>query len=163
MRFHVIEFVGASGSGKTTLVIRLIRFFIERGESVGVMKHTHHTITHPFRGDSQRFLDAGAAPVALVSPVITFFFPSPTDVERLPLEEPAKLAGRFDTDWVLVEGFKSIGDWPRVLVERSGVATPELDRTHIAARITDRQERGDGDFGADEMERLAAFLDRITT
>lgn len=159
---HVIGFVGASGSGKTTLVARLIRFLIERGQSVGAVKHTHHTITLPFRGDSQRFLDAGAAPVALVSPDMTFFFLSPTDVERLPLEETAKLIGRFDADWVFVEGFKSIGDWPRVLVERSGIATPELDFTHIAARISDRQERGDGVFAPDEIERLAAFLDRIT-
>lgn len=162
MRPHVIGFAGSSGSGKTTIIVRLIRFLVERGDSVCAVKHTHHTITEPFRGDSQAFLDAGASGVALVSPEGTFLFRSRRDVDRTSVVDPVQLIEGFACDRVFVEGFKFSDVWPRVLVEREGVGKPPIDRAAFAAIVSNIEPPGETTFTPDEVERLAAFLDRIT-
>src|SRR5512140_182145 len=102
MHPRVIGFAGSSGSGKTTLITRLIRFFVARRDSVCAIKHTHHTIHQPFRGDSQAFLDAGASGVALVSPEGTFLFRSPREVEKTAVVDPVALSEGFRCDRVFV-------------------------------------------------------------
>src|SRR5258708_1457968 len=62
---HVAAVTGMSGSGKTTLVEALIRLYSGRGERVAAIKHTHHPLNLENRGDTARFLAAGATPVLL--------------------------------------------------------------------------------------------------
>lgn len=159
---RVIGFAGSSGSGKTTLITRLIRFLVARGDSVCAVKHTHHTITEPFRGDSQAFLDAGARGVALVSPEGTFLFSGPRQVGKTPVVDPMELIAGLPCDLVFVEGFKFAETWPRILVEREGVGRPPIDRSSFVAIVSNMEPPGDTLFAPDEVERLVAFLDRIT-
>ena len=60
-----VAFVGHSGSGKTTLVCRLVAHLVSAGRSVAVIKHTHHELSEMNRGDTERFLAAGAAEAVL--------------------------------------------------------------------------------------------------
>ena len=62
---RVAAVTGLSGSGKTTLIEALIRFYVARGERVAAIKHTHHALNGENRGDTARFLAAGAEPVIL--------------------------------------------------------------------------------------------------
>src|SRR5437016_4336566 len=61
--FHPMEVIaigGPSGSGKTTRLVELIRTALANGRSAGAIKHTHHPLNEENRGDTARFLAAGA-------------------------------------------------------------------------------------------------------
>ncbi len=71
-RLHII---GRKNAGKTTLVVELIERLTGRGLVVGSIKHTHHRHELDVPGkDSYRHREAGAAPVAIVSPGMTAVF-----------------------------------------------------------------------------------------
>jgi molybdopterin-guanine dinucleotide biosynthesis protein B len=78
-RLHII---GRKNAGKTTLVVELIERLTRRGLVVGSIKHTHHRHELDVPGkDSYRHREAGAAPVAIVSPGMTAVFrPNPTGI-----------------------------------------------------------------------------------
>jgi molybdopterin-guanine dinucleotide biosynthesis protein B len=122
---HVAAVTGMSGSGKTTLVEALIRLYSGRGTRVAAIKHTHHPLNLENRGDTARFLAAGASPVILARDGEAVVW----DAANLP-PLPVRLnhgggvdnAVGFDellgharpADVVLVEGFKEYGGWPRI-------------------------------------------------
>lgn len=57
---------GWSDSGKTTLIERLIPLLMGRGLRVGVVKHTHHSLSMDQHGsDTDRYRGSGAAAVVL--------------------------------------------------------------------------------------------------
>src|SRR5690349_13565626 len=67
-RMKVFGFAGYSGSGKTTLIERLIPLFTERGISVSLIKHAHHTFDVDQPGkDSYRHRKAGCTEVLVTS------------------------------------------------------------------------------------------------
>jgi molybdopterin-guanine dinucleotide biosynthesis protein B len=71
-RIHV---VGRKNSGKTTLIVELITELTARGLHVGSAKHTHHHHELDVSGkDSFLHRQAGAAPVAILSPGMTAVF-----------------------------------------------------------------------------------------
>ncbi len=129
----VVAFAGDSGSGKTTAIAALIRHFVSAGQSVGAIKHTHHPINEEDRGDTATFRRAGAEPVILASAGEAVLF-SGEARQRITFNDPRGLLRHFDTDIVLIEGFKTLDAWPRV----------ELDSQH--RRTT---------------QELLAILDRI--
>lgn len=138
---HVAAVTGMSGSGKTTLVEALIRLYTSRGVRVAAIKHTHHPLNLENRGDTARFLAAGATPVILARdgeaviwrasalPPLQVTFTQSGEALRIDeLLEHARPA-----DVVLVEGFK----------EYRGLARIELLRdvrqsAHEAAAMLDR-------------------------
>ena len=64
----IFGFAGYSGSGKTTLIERLIPIFTERGISVALIKHAHHTFDVDQPGkDSYRHRKAGCTEVLVTS------------------------------------------------------------------------------------------------
>jgi molybdopterin-guanine dinucleotide biosynthesis protein B len=113
----VAAITGRSGSGKTTLIVELIRRFIADGRSVGAMKHTHHPLNEEHRGDTARFLDAGARPVLLanVDEAVVFGDTAP---RRVRFASPDELLMHFAVEIVLVEGFARFGEWPRLEIDR---------------------------------------------
>lgn len=116
----ILAFAGPSGSGKTTAIETLIRHCLAAGRSVGAIKHTHHPINSERRGDTLRFLEAGADPVILAGDGRAAVFSSRSaDVELIDFTSPDVLAARFTTDVVLVEGFKGVSSWP-VIALRAG-------------------------------------------
>jgi molybdopterin-guanine dinucleotide biosynthesis protein B len=130
--------VGLSGSGKTTLIESLIRVYVSRGLRVAAIKHTHHPVNDrdydPNKGDTARFLRAGARPVILAGDGEAVVFP---EGERVRYDSPRDLikesGWRVAGGWgeaheppatshqpliVLIEGFKHFEGWPRIELVR---------------------------------------------
>lgn len=120
----VAAITGFSGAGKTTLIVGLIRRYIGEGHRVGAIKHTHHPLNEEHRGDTGRFRDAGADPVILAGAGGAVIFSS-RGISRVAYERPRDLLQHFDTDIVLVEGFKELGDWPKVQISPDARPTVE--------------------------------------
>src|ERR1041385_7753957 len=110
---NVAAITGFSGAGKTTLIVALIRRFIAEGKRVGAIKHTHHVLNEEHRGDTGKFLDAGAEPVVFVGKGEAVVFRH-NGAARMHFDDERALLEVFDTDVVLVEGFKSSDAWPKV-------------------------------------------------
>jgi molybdopterin-guanine dinucleotide biosynthesis protein MobB len=106
---RIVSFVGKSGSGKTTLIEQLIRYFTTRGSKVAALKHTHHPLTELSRGDTARFLRAGASEVVLADDSAAIRWrPSHRQPDRFSYADRGGLIESFgDADWLFVEGFKS--------------------------------------------------------
>ena len=121
---NVAAVTGYSGAGKTTLLVQLIARYVAQGLRVGAIKHTHHHLNEENRGDTARFRAAGADPVILAGPGQAVIF-RPEGTERVPYERPRDLLAYFDHDVVLVEGFKELGDWPKVSISDDARPTVE--------------------------------------
>lgn len=126
----VAAITGFSGAGKTTLITQLIARYVAEGLRVGTIKHTHHHLNEENRGDTARMRAAGAEPVILAGPGEAVIF-QVTGTTRVTYERPRDLLKHFDHDVVLVEGFKELGDWPKISV--SADARPTLDE--LAANL----------------------------
>lgn len=134
-RVHII---GRKNSGKTTLVVELIEYFVGQDIAVGSIKHTHHRHELDVPGkDSFRHRQAGASPVAILSPGMTAVFrPRPAGLEAkdYTLVEPMFAGCRL----ILVEG-DSQADAPKVEVWRAATGTAPMagEFPGIHAVITD--------------------------
>ena len=124
MPVRVAAITGFSGAGKTTLIEQLITRYVAQGMRVGVIKHTHHHLNEENRGDTARFRAAGADPVILAGPGQAVIFTS-TGTTRVAYGRPRDLLTHFDHDIVLVEGFKELGDWPKVSISDQARPTVE--------------------------------------
>jgi molybdopterin-guanine dinucleotide biosynthesis protein MobB len=111
---HVVQFAGWSRSGKTTLIAALIRRLVARGERVAAIKHTHHPLVDENRGDTAKFLTAGATLAILAGDgeAIVFARDASHHIEYHSPDELPKHCG--DVDLVLVEGFKQFDGWARL-------------------------------------------------
>jgi molybdopterin-guanine dinucleotide biosynthesis protein B len=133
-----VVFAGFSGSGKTTLVEQLIPLLKQQGLRVSVAKHAHHRfdIDQPGK-DSWRHRQAGAHEVVIASDLRLALVREFEAPERLTVH--ALIAElRPDTDWVLVEGFKT-SDLPKIEVWRATSEQPVQypDDPRIQAIATD--------------------------
>jgi molybdopterin-guanine dinucleotide biosynthesis adapter protein len=128
---RVAAVTGLSGSGKTTLIESLIRRYVATGAAVAAIKHTHHRLNDEERGDTARFRAAGAEPVIFAGDGEAILFPSLQRVRYVIPLELLEHAG--STDIVLVEGFQSFADWPRIEVTRGAWLDAEA-----AAAMLDR-------------------------
>ena len=133
----VAAITGFSGSGKTTLITRLIERYTGEGLRVGAIKHTHHPLNEEDRGDTGRFRAAGADPVILARTGEAVMF-SGAGTRRIAYERPGDLLAYFDTDIVLVEGFKELGEWPKISISADARPTvaelaANLDRIWLSS------------------------------
>lgn len=120
----VAAITGFSGAGKTTLITQLIARYVAEGLRVGAIKHTHHHLNEENRGDTARMRAAGAEPVILAGPGQAVIFHA-NGTTRVAYERPRDLLVHFDHDVVLVEGFKELGDWPKISIRADARPTVE--------------------------------------
>ncbi len=167
-QLRAIGIIGRKGSGKTHLIERLIGELTRRGARVSTIKHTHHhspEIDAPGK-DSFRHRSAGANEVIVAA-----------DTGYTLVRHRAGAASLHDllgalapVDWVLVEGFKSMANLPRIEVYRPAAtrdAPLASDDASIAAIATPRG----GTLPAlvcprldlDDTGAIADFIDRLTT
>ena len=120
----VIGFIGYSNTGKTTLIEKLIPRFMARGLTVSTVKNAHHGFDMDRPGkDSYRYREAGASQV-LIATSERWALLTETHGHAAPLE--ALIAQLDSCDLVLVEGFKSEGQFPRIEVRRSTNTEPPI-------------------------------------
>jgi len=118
----IFGFAGYSGSGKTTLIEQLIPLFIERGVTVSLIKHAHHTfeIDQPGK-DSFRHRKAGCTEVLVTS---SRRWALMHELRGAPEPALSDLTKRMSPcDLLLVEGFKR-EPIPKLEVYRAEVGEP---------------------------------------
>ena len=151
----VICVCGCKKSGKTLLVARLVRYFADRGLSVGTIKHDGHDFDlgqSPDREgtDSWRHRAAGARASAVFSSKRWALFRD---------GEPALgtiLASMADMDLILVEGLKGSA-WPKIVVYGEG-ERPEAAEPILAVVSREPVELPYPRFRPDEVEAIAARI-----
>lgn len=159
---RAVAFAGYSSSGKTTLICRLIEHFAGLGVEIGAIKHTHHSLADlQSGGDTERFLRAGArtAILATSGEAVLFSASGSAELERFVWKQPSELMSRIESPIVFIEGFKSSGVWPRLIVGQPHSPVPAVDPTVIASVGVSLE--GLPGFPSDDIEGLAGFLDRI--
>jgi molybdopterin-guanine dinucleotide biosynthesis adapter protein len=160
MTQRAVAFSGYSNSGKTTLICRLIEHFTAMGVDVGAIKHTHHSLDDATpEGDTGRFLSAGATIAILAGAGEALIFQPSEPSVRFAWTQHSQLASRISTPLILIEGFKSVGIWPKVLVGSPDSTVPPADPTVIAC--VNAVLPGVRSFSPEDIEGLAGFLDRI--
>ncbi|MEJ2792011.1 molybdopterin-guanine dinucleotide biosynthesis protein B [Iodobacter sp. LRB] len=147
----VLGIAGWSGSGKTTLIEKLLPELVRLGQSVSVIKHTHHPVQFEPEGkDTARFRTAGAGEVLLATPHGFALIHE----GGLPLHE--MLARLAPVDIVLVEGFKAAAI-PKIEVRRADY--PALDDPHIIAIASDCSPESTLPlFDLNQAAEIAAFI-----
>ena len=130
-------FAGWSGSGKTTLIEKLIPLFTQRGLSVSLLKHAHHTFDVDQPGkDSYRHRHAGASEVLVTSSRRWALMHELRGAREPTFEEQLKHLSPCDL--VIVEGFK-FAPIPKMEVWRAETGEGMLhpNDPHIVAVATD--------------------------
>jgi molybdopterin-guanine dinucleotide biosynthesis protein B len=162
-----IGFIGYSNSGKTTLIEKLIPLLTARGLSVSAVKNAHHGFDMDRPGkDSYRYREAGASQV-LIATSQRWALLTETPGAPAPLE--TLLAQLAPCDLVLVEGFKSEGQVPRIEVRRTTSTEPPLfprDANVVAVAadcaVEAAAKRGLTVLDLNEPAAIAAFIvDRL--
>jgi molybdopterin-guanine dinucleotide biosynthesis protein B len=133
----IFGFAGWSGSGKTTLIEQLIPRFVQRGFSVSLIKHAHHTfdVDHPGK-DSYRHRHAGAAEILVSSSRRWVLMHELRGAQQPSFDEQVKRISPCDL--LLVEGFK-FAPIPKLEVWRAETGEPLLhpNDAHIVAIASD--------------------------
>ncbi|MGX7091888.1 molybdopterin-guanine dinucleotide biosynthesis protein B [Hutsoniella sourekii] len=139
---RIFTVTGYSNSGKSELVAQLVPELKKRGHSVGVIKsmqshHPDHSFSlHSPTSDTGRHLQAGASLVATYTPNETSLtYPRSIDLDFL--------LDQFDTDWVIIEGGKSL-TLPRIITLKEASDLEAL-RTPASLAVSGRavQEFGE--------------------
>ena len=155
----IFGFAGYSGSGKTTLIEQLIPAFTQRGISVSLIKHAHHTfdIDQPGK-DSYRHRKAGCTEVLVTSSRRWALIhelhgaPEPVLAEHVKRITPC--------DLLLVEGFKR-ERIPKLEVYRAEVGEPLIhphDENIVAIAADVRIETKLPQFDLNAPGAIAEFV-----
>jgi molybdopterin-guanine dinucleotide biosynthesis protein B len=119
-----IGFIGYSNTGKTTLIEKLIPLFRARGLAVAAIKNAHHGFDMDRPGkDSFRYREAGAGQVLIATGERWALL---TETPQRPAALDQLLALLAPCDLVIVEGFKSEGQIPRIEVRRTSNTEPPI-------------------------------------
>ncbi len=135
----VFGFAGYSGSGKTTLIEKLIPLLTQRGFTVSLIKHAHHTFDVDTPGkDSYRHRHAGCSEVLVTSSRRWVLMHELRGMPEPNLNEQIKHLSPCDL--LLVEGFKR-EPIPKLEIYRAEVGEPLLHPhdANIVAIASDKQ------------------------
>ncbi len=150
---------GWKNTGKTGLTERLVAEFTARGLRVSTVKHAHHSADLDRPGtDSDRHRQAGAAEVAVVSPVRVAYLRELRGAAEPPLGEV--LAAMAPADLILIEGYKR-DRHPKIETYRTaaGQALIAPDDATIRAVASDTELTLDRPvFALDDTAAIADFI-----
>ena len=157
-----IGFIGYSNSGKTTLIEKLIPIFRSDGLAVSALKNAHHGFDMDRPGkDSFRYRDAGAQQV-LIATGSRWALLSETPQRAATLDE--LLRELAPCDLVIVEGFKSEGNIPRIEVRRTANVDPPIfpHDANVVALATDYPVQTDLPvLDLNDPDKIAAFIKKL--
>ena len=110
---RAVSVVGFKDSGKTRVVEALVGELVGRGFSVGTLKHTAESVLLDTPGkDTWRHREAGSVATGILHGRGSAFF-----VDRaMTVREALGMLG--DVDFVVTEGFKSLGSMAKLIVPR---------------------------------------------
>jgi molybdopterin-guanine dinucleotide biosynthesis adapter protein len=154
-----IGIIGYSNTGKTTLIEKLIPLFGARGLRVAAIKNAHHGFDMDRPGkDSYRYREAGAVQV-LIATSQRWALLTETP------QQPATLAQLLDElapcDLVIIEGFKSEGQIPRIEVRRRTNIEPPIfprDANVIAVATDHPLDTALPQLDLDDATKIAEFI-----
>jgi len=98
----IVAVVGTKNTGKTTLVTRIVRELVERGFTVGTVKHSHHKFDMSDR-DTGKHKNAGAEIVAGTGEETFFTIKGGMELDRV----LGMMNFIKNLDFVILEGFKN--------------------------------------------------------
>ncbi|WP_064604570.1 bifunctional molybdopterin-guanine dinucleotide biosynthesis adaptor protein MobB/molybdopterin molybdotransferase MoeA [Photobacterium sp. J15] len=156
----LLGFAAWSGTGKTTLLEAMLPKLVERGISVGVIKHAHHNFDVDKEGkDSYRLRKAGAAQM-LISSRYRRALVTETPDEEANLPHLITQLDQTELDLILVEGFKKL-DFPKIELHREEIGKPWLhpdDKNIIAvaANVPAKTELPQLDIN--DLDQLTDFV-----
>ena len=155
----IFGFAGYSGSGKTTLIERLLPLFAERGITVSLVKHAHHTfdIDQPGK-DSYRHRKAGCTEVLVTSSRRWVLMHELRGAPEPALNEHVKRMSPCDL--LLVEGFKR-EPIPKLEVYRAEVGEPLIhpyDQNIVAIASDTRLNTSLPQFDLNAPASIAEFV-----
>ena len=141
----ILNVVGRTNHGKTALVETLVRELVRQGVRVGTIKHCRgdHELDTPGK-DSFRHRQAGAEPVAVITPSLTALYrprraKRPSADGRINDAPYDQVGPAFENcDLVLVEG-DTEGPGPKIEVWREAAGSRPLatERDDILGVVTD--------------------------
>ena len=155
----IFGIAGYSGSGKTTLIEQLIPLITQRGLTVSLIKHAHHTfdIDQPGK-DSYRHRKAGCTEVLVTS---SRRWALVHELRGAPEPSLDELAQRLTPcDLVLVEGFKR-APIPKLEVYRAEVGEPLIhphDANVVAIAADERIDTKLPQFDLNAPAPIADFV-----
>ena len=158
MPTRIVAVVGFKGAGKTRLIENLVGYLSSRGYRVGTLKHStpHHPLDTPGK-DTWRHREAGAEASAVIADGRAAIF----------IDRPLSLAEALDAlgplDFVILEGFKSVGYIPRILVVRTPSEVEKLSNGLEVAIVSQSPleglDVGVSRLGFSDVERLASIVE----
>lgn len=151
---RVIGIIGYHNSGKTTLIRKLARELMDRGHAVAVVKHLSHRVDVP--GKDTTLLGEVVDQVGFISPEGSgVFWKKPLSLQDI--------IPHLEADIVLVEGFKAVKSFPKVVCLRGEVQDRELfDGLAICAVGPADHVQGLGIpvLMQDEVDRIADLVEQ---
>ncbi len=153
------SFIGRSGSGKTRLIARLIPELRRRGWAVAVIKHCPHGFSLNREGtDSDRFLEAGAGGVGLISSRETAIIQRTRKAPDFRTFAERHFQG---VDFLLVEGGRSRKGIQKIeVLGENERLRPARDRDERIAVVSDQRGAFNRPlFRHSQVREIARFLE----
>lgn len=144
---RAIAVVGYKKSGKTTLALELAQALRKQGLSVTLVKHSHHGFDEKAETDTARFRES--------ADMVMGFSPGGSFVSWPGERSLAELIPLANTDFLVLEGGKTLGLMPRIIIADDEPTAKDLD-PELALAVY-------GDHALDELmaTRDVAGLARI--
>lgn len=157
----VVSVVGYKNSGKTRVVEALVSELTKRGYRVGTLKHTAENVLLDTPGkDTWRHREAGSIATAILhSKASALFIDKP-----LMAKEAISMLGKLD--FVITEGFKSLGNVAKIVVPREKDEVKKLS-SGLEIAVVDINGRGFSNLGGlaaipfEKLEDLADLVEKM--
>jgi len=127
---RAIAVVGYKKSGKTTLALELAEALKKQGHSVTLVKHSHHGFDEKSETDTARFRQS--------ADMVMGFSPGGSFVSWPRERSLAEMIPLATTDFLILEGGKTLGLMPRIIIANDEATAKDLDPELALAAYGDK-------------------------